>query len=505
MEGRDEDVGTYTVRFLGFNNVYEVDQDSEIKEIPEIPQGYRDGGLDPETGFPFYIRESDGSTQWERPSFKKAARAVLAMNRLKKLGVHGGDNPTLSEPATTTATTTATTSIAAAAAAATTAATAAATEDAGEAGASSSMSPIERFRMRAKQIKSAVAVAKVTTSGDPGAIDAHHISMTGGRVSAHAREERQKEAAEAAARKQAEKVAEKEAKKRKSEAAAAEAAAAAAAAAAVVAAEAAAMEAERVAAVEVEERERARISAEQAGRLRRAARLARMPPEEREKIRRREIAREEERRWAAEDREAEEKMRRAKEGRQETADSQAAMEAAAKPGAEEAPMKTWTATTRVAPLASLPGGAFPPLSPKVAPQPSASVAEAEAPAGAAMERGTGTEVVMELQHAREIYEPGCGCAYSPWYAPFASCFSRTETLTTVGKVIEVEVPGRWPWKGGGRWRATIKSESFGKSVSAIRSISGGGGACFADDPLRLQAKKVPLPDTDHEDAKANAW
>ena len=44
VEGRDEDVGTYTVRFLGFNNVYEVDQDSEIKEIPEIPQGYRDGG-----------------------------------------------------------------------------------------------------------------------------------------------------------------------------------------------------------------------------------------------------------------------------------------------------------------------------------------------------------------------------------------------------------------------------------------------------------------------------
>ena len=414
VESHDAVVGTYTVRFLGFNNVYEVDQD-EIKELPDIPQGYRDGGLDPETGFPFYIRESDGSTQWERPSFQKAARAVLAMNRFKKIGA-GGDNLSLSGAAATVTTTATATEV-----------VTAATKDGaaeGEAVASTSMSPIERFRMRAKQIKSAVAVAKLAASGDPGAIDAHHISMTGGQVSAHAREEREKVAAEAAARKRAEKVAEKEARKQKTEAAAAEAVATAAAAAAEVAAEAAAIEAERLAAVQVEEREKARLSAEQAGRLRRAARLARLPPEEREKIRRREVAREEERRWAAEEREAEEKEKREKDK------ARAVMGAAAKAEEEKTPMKSWTATTRVAPLAVPssgpvlpPSGPLPPLlSPKVAPQPSLA-AEAEAPAGAAMERGTEMETVVEYQHAREIYEPGCGCAEvcptpsSPHHAP----------------------------------------------------------------------------------------
>ena len=49
VEVHDVEHETYTVRFLGYNNLYEVDE-SEAKELDSLPQGWRDGGLDPETG-----------------------------------------------------------------------------------------------------------------------------------------------------------------------------------------------------------------------------------------------------------------------------------------------------------------------------------------------------------------------------------------------------------------------------------------------------------------------
>ena len=39
----------YTVRFLGYGSVQDVPV-ADVQDLPDLPQGYSDGGLDPQTG-----------------------------------------------------------------------------------------------------------------------------------------------------------------------------------------------------------------------------------------------------------------------------------------------------------------------------------------------------------------------------------------------------------------------------------------------------------------------
>ena len=73
-------------------------------------------------------------------------------------------------------------------------------------------------------------------------------------------------------------------------------------------------------------------------------------------------------------------------------------------------------------------------------------------------------------------------------------------LDGAGKSIVVEVPSRCSLAS--RWHATIASSAFGTPIGAVLSVKK-KGCCADENDLHRQAKKVPLPDMEHE--KENAW
>ena len=68
-----------TVTFLGYGNTATLPA-AEVSDLPALPSGWTEG-VDPSSGHLFYTRVADGSSQWERPSFKRAANVAVAARR----------------------------------------------------------------------------------------------------------------------------------------------------------------------------------------------------------------------------------------------------------------------------------------------------------------------------------------------------------------------------------------------------------------------------------------
>ena len=68
-----------TVTFLGYGNTATLPA-AEVSDLPALLSGWSED-IDPSSGHIFYTRLADGSSQWDRPSIKKAAKVAVAARR----------------------------------------------------------------------------------------------------------------------------------------------------------------------------------------------------------------------------------------------------------------------------------------------------------------------------------------------------------------------------------------------------------------------------------------